>query len=176
MAGLSAEVLERARKLVALYPEPRSALLPLCHMAQAEQGWLSGEAMAAIAELTGTTPAEVIGTASFYDMLQTKPVGRYLVSVCTNIACLLSGAYELLEHAEARLGIGAGSTTSDGRFTLEEVECVAGCDAAPCVQVNYRFFGPLDADGFDRLVDDLASGALDGDVPPHGVLSRVDRP
>ena len=175
MAHLSEENLERARRLVAVYPERRSALIPLCHLAQAQDGWLTEEAMEDVAELTGVTPAEVRGTASFYDMLHTEPVGRHVVAVCTNIACMLGGAYELLEHVEERLGVRVGQTTADGEFTLEEAECLAGCDTAPCVQVNHRFFGPLDADGFDRLVEDLASGALAHEVPRHGILCRVER-
>jgi len=175
MAHLSDDNLARARRLVAVYPEPRSALIPLCHLAQGQDGWLTEEAMEDIAGLVGVTPAEVHGTASFYDMLHTEPVGRHVLAVCTNIACMLSGAYELLEHVEEHLGIHPGQTTDDGEFTVEEAECLAACDAAPCVQVNHRFFGPLDAEGFDRLVEQLRSGALAGDVPRHGVLCRVER-
>jgi NADH-quinone oxidoreductase E subunit len=175
MAGLSAETVAQARDLMALYPDPRSALVPVCHLAQADEGWLSPEAMEHIAEVMGLTAAEVLGTASFYEMLRTEPVGRYMVSVCTNIACLLDGAYELLEHAEDRLGIGLGGTTPDGMFSLEEAECIAFCDKAPCLQVNHRFFGPMDDERFDGLVEDLAAGRLDDDVPHHGVLSRVRR-
>ena len=175
MAALAPETMAKARAIVALYPERRSALIPLCHLAQAQDGWLTPEAMEDIARLLELTPADVRGTASFYDMLKTEPCGRYLVGICTNIACMLAGAYELLEHAEEALGIPPGGTTPDGVLSLEENECLAGCDAAPCVQVNYRFFGPLDAAGFDRLVDDLRSGRLDGEVPPHGVVSRYER-
>ena len=175
MSHLTPELLERAKDLVALYPEPRSALIPMCHLAQEQDGWLRPEAMSEIADLCGVTAAEVRGTATFYDMLHTEPVGRYVVAVCTNIACMLNGAYEVLEHAESSLGIGVGQTTDDGLFTIEDAECLAGCDLAPCVQVNHRFFGPLDAAGFDGLVADLRSGALADIVPAHGVLSRVDR-
>ena len=175
MARLSPDNRARAAALVALYPEPRSALIPLCHLAQAQDGWLTGEAMEDIAELVGCSPAEVRGTATFYDMLHTEPVGRHVVAVCTNIACMLAGAFEVLEHAEEHLGVAVGQTTPDGEFTLEEAECLAGCDQAPCVQVNHRFVGPLDADGFDRLVDDLRAGRLADTVPRHGVLCRVDR-
>jgi len=122
MSRFTPEMAARAAELVSLYPDPRSALVPLCHLAQEQNGWLTPEAMEEIAELVGATPAEVRGTASFYDMLHTEPVGRYLVSVCTNIACLLGGAEELLEHAEHRLGIRAGGTTADGMFTLEDAE------------------------------------------------------
>jgi NADH-quinone oxidoreductase E subunit len=147
----------------------------LCHLAQSQDGWLTCEAMEEIADLVGCTPAEVRGTATFYDMLHTEPVGRHVFSVCTNIACMLAGAYEVLDHAEASLGISVGQTTADGEFTLEEAECLAACDIAPCVQVNHRFFGPLDPDGFDQLAEDLRSGRLADTVPAQGVLSRVER-
>jgi NADH-quinone oxidoreductase subunit E len=175
VAHLSEENLARARATIALYPERRSGLIPLCHIAQSQDGYLTESAMEDIAELVGVTPAEVYGTASFYDMLHTEPVGRHVIAICTNIACMLAGAYELLEHAERRLGVHPGQTTEDGAFTLEETECLAGCDAAPCVQVNHRFFGPLAPAGFDDLVSDLATGALAELVPPHGVLNRVER-
>ena len=175
MARFSSANLTRARETIALYPHPRSALVPLCHLAQEQDGWLTPEAVGHIAELLDLTPAQVYGTASFYDMLHTEPVGRHLVAVCTNIACLLAGAEELLEHAEDRLGVSVGATTADGEFTLEDAECIAFCDQAPCLQVNHRFFGPLTNDDFDRLIDDLRAGALSEEVPPHGVLSRVRR-
>jgi NADH-quinone oxidoreductase subunit E len=165
----------RAAELLALYPHPRSALIPICHLAQEQDGWLMPEAIAEIAELVGLTPAEVLGTASFYDMLHTEPVGRYLVSVCTNIACMLRGAYELLEHAEEHLGVRSGGTSADGAFTLEEAECLADCGRAPVCQVNHRFFGNLTDESFDTLVDDLRSGRLDDVVPPHGTLVRARR-
>ena len=175
MPRLTAENVQRARQLIALYPQSRSALIPILHIAQEQDGWLTPDGMAHVAELLGLEPAEVYGTASFYDMLFTHPVGRHLVSVCTNLACLLNGAQELLEHAEARLEIAAGGTTADGEFTLEEVECIAFCGAAPCLAVNWRFFGDVSNDDFDRLVDDLAAGRLADDVPPHGTLNRVRR-
>src|SRR5580692_1665195 len=165
----------RARALVSLYPEPRSALIPLCHLAQEQDGWLRPEAMSEIAELLGVTAAEVQGTATFYDMLHTEPCGTYVVSVCTNIACLLGGAQELLEHAESTMGVRAGGTTPDGVFTLEESECLADCDRTPCVQVNHRYVGAQTAESFDQLLNDLRSGALADTVPPHGTLVRVRR-
>jgi NADH-quinone oxidoreductase E subunit len=175
MARFSEEARRRAEALVGLYPQRRSALIPLCHLAQSEDGYLTEDKMEEIGELCAVTPAEVRGTASFYDMLHTEPVGRFVLTHCTNIACMLAGAYELLDHAEGRLGVRAGSTTPDGQFTIEEAECLAACDVAPCVQVNHRFFGPLDAAGFDALIDDLATGRLDSVVPRHGVLVRVER-
>jgi NADH-quinone oxidoreductase E subunit len=172
---LSRDIEDRARRLIELYPHPRSALIPICHLAQEQDGWLRPEAIDDIADLVGVTTAEVIGTASFYDMLHTEPIGRYLVSVCTNIACMLRGAYELLEHVEERLGTATGMTTADGLFTLEDAECLADCGRAPCLQVNHRFFGDVTPAAFDQLVDDLAAGRLDDEVPTHGTLNRVDR-
>ena len=175
MARLTPENVQRAKELIALYPQPRSALIPILHVAQEQDGWLTPDAMAHVAELVGIAAAEVYGTASFYDMLFTHPVGRYLVSVCTNLACMINGGYELLEHAQERLGVAPGGTTEDGLFTLEDVECIAYCGSAPCAAVNWRFFGPLTHDDFDRLVDDLAAGRLAEEVPPHGTLCRVRR-
>ncbi len=175
MSHLRADIVARAQELVDLYPHPRSALIPLCHLAQEQDGWLRPEAMAEIAELCGVTAAEVRGTATFYDMLHTEPVGTYVVSVCTNIACLLGGALELLEHAESALGVRAGGTTTDGVFTLEESECLADCDRTTCVQVNHRYVGAQTPESFDRLLADLRSGALSDTVPPHGTLVRVRR-
>lgn len=175
MAHLTPENRARATRLIELYPKARSALIPLCHLAQSQDGYLTEEAIVEIADLVGVTPAEVYGTATFYDMLHTEPVGRYVLAMCTNIACLLNGAYELLEHAEQRLGVHVGQTTQDGQFTVEEAECLAACNTAPCIQVNHRFFGPLDPESFDALISDLESGQLNDQVPPHGVLNRVDR-
>jgi len=172
---LTADIRARATELVALYPEPRSALIPLCHLAQEQDGWLQPEAMVEIAELCGVTAAEVQGTASFYDMLHLEPVGTYVVSVCTNIACLLNGALELLDHAQASLGVRAGGTTGDGVFTLHEAECLADCDRTPCVQVNHRYVGAQTPESFDALVAELRAGSLAETVPPHGTLIRVPR-
>ena len=176
MSRLTKENLDRARHTISLYPEKRSAMIPLLHLVQEQNGYLTNEGMAHVAELLDLTAAEVYGTASFYDMFFTHPVGKYLVSVCTNIACLLNGGYELLEHAEQRLGCSAGATSDDGMFTLEEVECIALCGNAPCLTVNWRFFGDVTNADFDSLVDDLKAGRLNDTVPPHGTLSRVRRP
>lgn len=175
MARFSDEMLSRAQELVSLYPDPRSATIPLCHLAQEQDGYVTNEAMEHIGELVGSSAAEVQGTASFYDMLKLEPVGRYVVGVCTNIACMLRGAYEVLEDAEEVLGVPVGGTTEDGLFTLEEVECIAHCDRAPAAQVNYRYFGPLDRESFQDLVATLRNGDLDHEVPPHGTLIRVRR-
>jgi NADH-quinone oxidoreductase subunit E len=126
-----------------------------------------------IADLIGITPAEVLGTCSFYEMFKQHEVGTYLVNVCTNISCLLLGGEELLHHLEQRLGIKAGSTTADGVFTLEDVECIAACTEAPCLQVNYRYVHKATNDTVDTLIDDLRAGRRAHEIPPHGTLTRV---
>ncbi len=173
MSRLSAENVELARTIISRYPRSRSALIPLLHVAQEQEGWVSPEAMEHIAELLDLTPSEVLGTASFYGMFKREPVGRYVVSVCTNISCLLLGGEELLEHCEERLGVKAGATTPDGTFTLEDVECIAACTDAPCLQVNYRYFLNVTHDEVDALFDDLAAGRRADEVPDHGTLTRV---
>jgi NADH-quinone oxidoreductase subunit E len=170
---LSADRVALAREIIGRFPDPRSALIPLVHLAQEQDGYVAEDAMEHIGELVGATPAEVSGTATFYEMFKFHPVGRYVVGICTNISCLLAGADDLLQHAEEALGVRAGATTADGAFTLEEVECIAGCTIAPCVQVNYRYFAPQTAATLDQLLEDLRAGRLDAEVPPHGVLSRV---
>ena len=139
MARLTEANVAIARDIIGRFPRPKSALIPLLHLAQEQDGYVTEAAMDHIAELVGVTPAEVYGTGTFYEMFKFEPVGRYVVNVCTNISCQLVGAWELLEHAEERLGMKAGSTTPDGLFTLEDVECIAACTEAPCLQVNYRY-------------------------------------
>jgi len=172
---LRPELRQRAEELVALYPHSRSATVPLCHLAQEQDGYLTEDAMVEIAELTGTTPAEVFGTASFYDLLHLEPVGAYVVGVCTNIACLLAGGLELLAHAERSLGVPVGGTTSDGVITLEECECLGDCDVAPCVQVNSRFVRTTTPEALDALVAELRDGGRTSEIPRFGTLSRVHR-
>lgn len=173
MSRLTETNVSIAKDIIGRYPRPKSALIPVLHLAQEQEGYVSTDAMAHIAELIGITPAEVYGTASFYEMFKFEPVGRYCINICTNISCQLLGAWELLEHAEESLGIKAGSTTPDGMFTLEDVECIAACTEAPALQVNYRYrYGVTHAD-FDRLVDRLRAGELSGEIPPHGTLARV---
>jgi NADH-quinone oxidoreductase subunit E len=165
-AGLAREIIDR-------YPVARSAMIPLLHLAQEQDGYVSEDAMQHIAELLDVTPAEVLGTCSFYEMFKLEPVGEYVVNVCTNISCLLCGGEDLLEHLEQRLGVRAGSTTPDGKFTLEDVECIAACTEAPCMQVNYRYFHRVSHEQVDQLLDDLRAGRLAHEIPKHGTLSRV---
>ncbi|MEM7141810.1 MAG: NAD(P)H-dependent oxidoreductase subunit E [Actinomycetota bacterium] len=171
MARFSDANLATAEDIISRYPVKKSALIPLLHLAQEQDGHVTDDAMRHIAELTDTTPAEVKGTGSFYEMFKFHPVGQYMVNVCTNLSCQLLGGEELLEHAEKTLGVKAGGTTADGMFTLEDVECIAACTEAPCLQVNYRYKLRIGHDEFDQMVADLRDGK--GDIPPHGTLGQV---
>lgn len=176
MARLTPENVERCEALIARYPQPRSALIPMLHVLQSQDGHISDDGMRHLAELLEATPAEVLGTASFYEMFKRDETGRYLIGVCGGITCMLLGAHELLEHAEETLGVRTGATTADGMFTLERMECLAACGGAPCFQANYRYFENVSHDDFDRTISDLRAGNLDDVVPPHGTLSRVTLP
>ena len=141
----------RAKEIVARYPRPKSAILPLAHLAQDQNQWLSPEAVNEIAELTGVTTAEVQGTCSFYTMFKRRPCGRLIVSVCTNVTCLVTGGPEILEHLEEHYG-------TDVDVTVEEVECLAACGGAPSMQVNYEFHEKLTPAGADEIVEEYKSG------------------
>ena len=173
MARLSDENVRLAREIIARYPKPRSAMIPLLHLAQEQDGWVTEDAMAHIGELVGATPAEVYGTASFYEMFKFHPVGRFVINICGTMSCALMGADELMHHAERTLGVRVGGTTSDGMFTLERAECQAACTEAPCLQTNYRYSFRVTPESFDRLVDDLRAGRLADEVPAHGTVARV---
>ena len=173
MARFSAANVGVAEEIISRYPRPKSALIPLLHLAQEQDGYVADDAMQHIAELIGVTAAEVLGTCSFYEMFKREPVGEYLVNVCTNISCMLLGGEELLHHLEHKLGIKSGSTTADGKFTIEDVECIAACTEAPCLQVNYRYFHQVTPADADALIEDLKAGRRATEVPKHGTLART---
>lgn len=175
MSYFTADNQRTAHTIIARYPRARSAIIPLLHLAQSQAGWVSPEAMTEIGQLVGATSAEVLGTASFYEMFKRQPVGRYLINVCVTLSCQLAGADELLRHAERHLGVTAGGTTADGKFTLAQAECQAACTEAPCLQVNYRYRYRVTPDSFDQLIGQLASGELDKEIPPHGTVARTSQ-
>ena len=141
----------RARQIIDQYPYPKSALLPLLHLAQDRDGWVTPEAMEEIAELLGLTPALVLGTCSFYTMFKRESPGELIVSVCTNVTCMVNNGFDLLDALQARY-------QGNADVTVEEVECIAHCDHAPAFQVNYDFHGPAD----DAAAADIIEQYLDG--------------
>ena len=144
--------LELARDIIARYPHKKSATLPLLHLAQDQDGWVTPEAMEEVADLLDLTPAVVLGTCSFYTMFKREPIGNLIVSVCTNVSCLVNRGPELFEHLAQRYA-------EDPDVSVEEVECIAACDLAPVLQVNYEFHGPLTNEAADTLVDEYKRGA-----------------
>jgi NADH-quinone oxidoreductase subunit E len=157
-----AEVRERleadAREVIARYPDSRSALLPLLHLVQAEEGYVTRTGIRFCAELLGLTTAEVSAVFTFYTMYRRGPSGDYQVGVCTNTLCAVMGGDAIFEALQQHLGIGHGETTEDGKITLEHIECNAACDYAPVVMVNWEFFDNQTPQSAQKLVDDLRAG------------------
>jgi NADH-quinone oxidoreductase subunit E len=154
MSLFSPQLATRFDALVEKYPAKRSALIPMLLYAQDEIGYLSDAVIAEVAERIGITELEVRNVASYYSMLRFKPVGKFNVQVCTNISCMLRGAYDIYERFQDELGIGPRETTPDGVFSLEEVECIGACSWAPAIQVNYDYH--------DELKLELVPGILAG--------------
>ena len=150
----SPELAARFDRLVTLYPVKRSALVPMLLYAQDEIGYISDAVVAEVAERIGITELEVRNVVSYYSLMRTKPVGKYHVQVCTNIACMLRGGNEIFHHCSKRLGIGHKQTTPDGVFSLEEVECIGACSWAPAIQVNYDFHENLTPESMDKVLDE----------------------
>jgi NADH-quinone oxidoreductase subunit E len=138
MSRWNAETQERARAIVACYPQRRSAVMPLLYLAMLEEGCVSDGGMREVAEWTGLTPAQVQAVASFYTMYKRRIPGRYLISVCASISCHLLGAEEVIAAIEDETGVAVGETGSDGLFSVERVECIGACGGAVAVQVNYE--------------------------------------
>jgi NADH-quinone oxidoreductase subunit E len=142
-------------RIVAHYPLKRSAMVPLLLFAQDEIGYVSEEIIQEVARRVGVQPIEVVEVISYYSMLHRQPIGKYNLQICTNISCMLRGAEELFEYCSKRLGIGHKQTTQDGRFSLEEVECLGACCGAPAMQVNYSYYENLTPEKIDALLDKL---------------------
>ncbi|MEH1167821.1 NADH-quinone oxidoreductase subunit NuoE [Micromonospora sp. CPCC 205539] len=151
---------ERAREIIARYPadRSRSALLPLLHLVQAEEGYVSPAGVAFCAEVLGLNKAQVGAVATFYTMYKRKPTGDYLVSVCTNTMCDVLGGQQVYETLAEHLGVGHDETTADGKITLEHAECLAACDYGPVMTVNYDFFDGVDPSTAVGVVDELRAG------------------
>ena len=147
-----------AREVIARYPDSRSALLPLLHLVQAEEGHVTRTGMQFCADVLGLTTAEVTAVATFYTMYRRRPSGDYQVGVCTNTLCAVMGGDAIFEELQEHLGVGNGETTDDGKVTLEHIECNAACDYAPVVMVNWEFFDNQTPESAKRMVDDLRAG------------------
>ena len=155
---LSEKTRLEAREIIARYPQPRSALLPMLHLVQSEQGYVSPEGITLCAQELGLTKAEVGAVVTFYTMYRRKPAGDYHVGVCTNALCAVLGGDEILASVSDHLGIGHNETTEDGRISLEHIECNAACDYAPVVMVNWEFYDNQTPASTCDLVDACRAG------------------
>lgn len=154
---LSAQALQEVQAELAKYPPERgrAALLATLRIAQRELGWLSEETLRYVARLLGLRPIEVLEAATFYSMYDTQPVGRRKICLCTNVSCLLRGSDGVAEHLKKKLGVDFGGTTADGKYTLKEVECLAACGGAPCMQIGDRYYENLTPERVDEILAGL---------------------
>ena len=142
-------------RIVARYPEPRAAMLPVLWEAQRVKGWIEPEAVAWVADRLGTAPARVHGAVTFYTMYKQRPMGRHHIQICTTLPCMLRGSDELMDHLRTKLGIDEGQVTPDGKFSLVRVECLGSCGTAPMFQLNDDYHENLTLEVVDELLDSL---------------------
>lgn len=174
----SEELRAEADELIGRYPHPRSALLPLLHLVQHADGCITDDGVTFCAQHLGLTKAEVAAVATFYSMYKREPLGRHLVSVCTNFSCQVRGAVEVYNHLSAKLGVGHNETTADGTLTLEHAECLGNCEGAPVVTVDYLNYECQTPESAEALVDQLVAGerpAPTRGFPPEGARAVSHR-
>lgn len=167
MTIFSPKLAARFDALVQKYPARRSALVPMLLYAQDEIGYLSDAVIAEVAERIGITELDVRNVATYYSMLRFKPAGKFNVQVCTNISCMLRGAYDLFERFQDELGVGHKGVTPDGIFSLEEVECIGACCWAPAIQVNYDFHDDLTPDSVPGILANYRGKAKEEGTVSH---------
>ncbi|MGL4629729.1 MAG: NADH-quinone oxidoreductase subunit NuoE [Leadbetterella sp.] len=155
----SEERLSKAKQIISRYPEgkQKSALLPLLHLMQEQNGWVSAPAMDYVANLLHIQSVEVYEVATFYTMFHLEPVGKHVIEYCRTGPCCTMGGEEVYEHLKSKLGVEANQTTKDGIFTLKEVECLAACGWGPCFQIREKFYMHLDNQKVDQILDELSN-------------------
>ena len=158
--------------LLARFPDQKSAVLHLMHLAQNEYGYMSHEAMRDVAGILGLDPTHVLSLAGFYSLFYEEPTGRYVLEICNDLACALRGADDFVEMASRKLDVPVEGTTNDGLFTLKTVMCLGGCDRAPMLQCNLKFYENLDETKFEALIAELRAKADAGDTEPS-VVERI---
>ncbi len=146
---------KKVDELVARYPQPRAALLPVLWEVQNANGWVDGKSEEWVAQRLGTSAAHIHGAVTFYTMYKQRPSGKYHIQVCTTLSCMLRGSDELMQHLKDRLGIDEGEVTEDGKFSLARVECLASCDTAPMFQLNDDYHENLTIEQVDKMLDGL---------------------
>lgn len=152
---LTDQTKKKIEEIASRYASKEAALLPVLHVVQAEEGYVSPQAEKQVASLLDIKPIKVKEVVTFYTMFNQEPVGKYHIQVCSNLSCSLLGAESLIEHLKAKLGIDVGETTSDKKFTLTTVECLGACEQAPCMMINFDYFGNLDKEKIDKILGGL---------------------
>jgi len=152
---LTEQTKKKIEEIVSRYEKKEAALLPVLHLVQREKGFISSQEEKQVADLLGIRPIKVKEVVTFYTMLNREPLGRYHIQVCSNISCSLLGAESLIEHLKGKLGIEVGETTQDKKFTLSTVECLGACEQAPCMMINFGYYGNLDKKKIDEILDSL---------------------
>jgi len=169
------QLLERLRpqceEIIGRYERKRSALLPLMHLFQQNEGFVSSQAMYAAAEMLELTPAEVEGVVSFYSLLYRRPVGKYMLQVCRGLACTINGAENIMAYFREKLGVAHMQTTGDGLFSYEEVECLAACDRATCMEVNLEFVYDLTPQKIEEMLAAMRAGTY-----PVAPMAQTEKP
>ena len=153
--ALSPERAEELRRILSRYPNKQAACIPLLHLCQEQNGWISEEVVGFVTDTLEMTPAQVQGVVTFYSIFNQHPVGRHQVWVCRTLSCALAGAESVLQHCEKRLAIHAGETTADGAITLRTAECLASCGSGPMMQVDRTYHENLTLEKVDHILDDL---------------------
>ncbi|MCL5028231.1 MAG: NADH-quinone oxidoreductase subunit NuoE [Bacteroidetes bacterium] len=149
------ENIKKIEEAVKKYPVKKAAVMPVLYIAQEQNGWISQEVIKEVASILETTSEDVLGVVTFYTMYHQKPAGKYHLQVCTNVSCMLRGAYEIYDHVKDKLQIKNGDVTNDHLFSLEEVECMGSCGTAPMIAVNEDFFENLDVQKVDQILESL---------------------
>jgi NADH-quinone oxidoreductase subunit E len=152
---LTDQTKKRIEEIVSRYENKEAALLPVLHLVQREKGFITSQEEKQVADLLGIKPIKVREVVTFYTMINQEPVGKYHIQVCSNISCSLMGAESLIEHLKSKLGIDIGETTQDKKFTLSTVECLGACEQAPCMMINFDYYGKLDKQKIDEILDSL---------------------
>ncbi len=150
--------LEKVNNAIKRYPEKQAAVMPALWIAQEQNGWISNEVMKEVASVLDMNPEDVLGVVTFYTMYHKKPMGKYHLQVCTNVSCMLRGAYDIYENVKKNIGIDNMQVTPDQKFSLEEVECMGSCGTAPMIAINEDYFENVSAEKVEEILKSLSKG------------------
>ena len=153
------ENLDKVNEAIKRYPDKLAAIMPTLWIAQEQNGWISNEVMQEIAKILEINPEDVLGVVTFYTMYHQKPMGKYHLQVCTNVSCMLRGAYDIYDSVKKNLGINNMEVTADYKFSLEEVECMGSCGTAPMIAINEDFYENISLDKVNKIIEDIKKSA-----------------